>query len=104
MPPFHGRSARKESMRNAIKKTALRGSRPSGRLPHCKTSGPADGFNQHRTDLIRVHVRGRTAVFEVSKALVRGGHRDAHRRAAVADAVAEGVNRRRLVEARQALL
>src|SRR5947209_11862048 len=76
----------------------------SGRLPHSMTSWTADGFNQQRTDLIRVHVRGGTAVFEVSESLVGRGHRDAHRGAAVADAVAEGVHRRRLVQPGQALL
>src|SRR5213593_547913 len=50
----------------------------------------ANSFDQHRADLIGIHVRGRAAVLEVSLAGVDGGHGDAHRRAAIVVTNAEG--------------
>src|SRR5436305_9312944 len=57
-----------------------------------------DGFDQDGAHLIRIHVRGGTAIFEIAPSGRGRGHRNAHGCAAVADAIAEGVNRRRLVQ------
>src|SRR5947209_2904031 len=63
----------------------------------------ANGFDQSCTNFVRIHVRRRPAILEVPLAGDDGGHRDAHRGAAVEIADAEGVDGRGLVQPGQTL-
>src|SRR5216684_4997345 len=82
--------------------TCLRNSKPATRNPYAR-SGAADGLDQNGADLVRIHVRGRAAILEIAAARVGRGHGNAHRGAAIADAVTECVHRRGLMQAGQAL-
>src|SRR2546430_1723635 len=73
-------------------------------IPRILRLSAANGFDQCGTDLIRVHVRSRPSILEVTLAGVDGGHRDAHRRAAVEVADAELMERRGLMQTGQPLL
>src|SRR5260221_14651878 len=76
--------------------------------PFCRTRRssllPADRLHEHSAHLVRVHVRGRAAVFEVPLPCVGRLHGDAHGGAAVADAITEAVDGGGLMLSRQPLL
>src|SRR5437016_3458023 len=72
-------------------------------VPIVQTSVAANGFDQNRADLVRVHVRGRTAILEVALAVLYGVHRDTRRSAAVELSKAERVDRRGLVQSGESL-
>src|SRR5262245_60890899 len=64
----------------------------------------ADRLDEHRADLVRVRVRRRTTVLEVTEPGIGGRHRDPDRGAAIAHAVAELVDAAGLVLAGEALV